>query len=235
MLRRGPAVLCALAGLLALAGAADAQNVYQNDFESGSSGPGWTANVSLTPTTDTPVFTKFLGRYTSNQGVQLTVTPPANLSNNNGGGGSGGGTGTVPINYSLLFDFYAFDTWDGNGPNGPDHLQVTVNGVTLFDHAFTNTRSHPEWQTYPKAPDLGYQLLGGNPAELDSLYRNVQIDFSAAPGTTLIFKWKSQGLSTDLNDESWGIDNIRVNAVPAPGSLALLGVGGALAARRRRR
>ena len=40
----------------------------------------------------------------------------------------------------------------------------------------------------------------------------------------------------DINDESWGLDNVSVatNAVPAPGALALAGVGLGLLARRRR-
>ncbi|MFO0832244.1 MAG: hypothetical protein U0637_10440 [Phycisphaerales bacterium] len=53
-----------------------------------------------------------------------------------------------------------------------------------------------------------------------------------APGTSLFIRWTD---ANDVgNDAGLAIDNFTFNAVPTPGSLALLGLGGLVAARRRR-
>jgi hypothetical protein len=229
-------MLCALAGTFGILQSAQAQTLtYQNDFESGS-GSNWYSNVTTTPTNEVPALTKFLGRYTSNQGVQLTITPGAGDSSNSGGGGSGGSS-TSPINYTVIFDLYLFDNWVGNASGYAEHMQMSVNNSVLFDNAFSNNASHPEWQTYPKSPSGGFQQLGGSTSYLDAVYRNVSVSFTALPTDTIVLKWKSQGLPNDLTNASWGLDNVRINSttVPAPGTLALLGSGGMLAGRRRRR
>jgi hypothetical protein len=140
------------------------------------------------------------------------------------------------VNYTLTFDLYLFDNWVGNAPGYNERMQISLNNSVLVEYAFSNNASHPEWQTYPKSPNGGFQQLGGSSSYLDAVYRNVSINFSAAPSETLVLKWKSQGLPNDLSNVSWGLDNVRINTnvVPAPGSLALLGAGGLLAARRRR-
>src|SRR5262249_39137411 len=91
--------------------------VYSTDFENGA-GSEWSTNQTddSYPTT----FTEFLGRFSNGQAI-LTLAATAGKS------------------YTLKFDFYAIDTWDGSDPNyGPDAFQVSVDGTTVFNQTFSN-------------------------------------------------------------------------------------------------
>jgi hypothetical protein len=73
--------------------------VYATDFETGA-GPEWSA-----PTVDashTANLTRFLGRF-GNEEVALALN---NL--------------VAGTSYSVVFDLYVLDSWDGSGGNGPD-------------------------------------------------------------------------------------------------------------------
>ncbi len=58
-------------------------------------------------------------------------------------------------------------------------------------------------------------------------------DFSASGGVMQLGFWRGNSGNGSYNTEC-GIDNWNVNIVPAPGALALVGMGGLLASRRRR-
>jgi hypothetical protein len=66
----------------------------------------------------------------------------------------------------------------------------------------------------------------------DSTYR-LGFDFQQwSPDLTFTISTSGQ---FGLADESWGIDNVSITSVvPTPGSVAMLGLGGLMAARRRR-
>jgi len=213
----------ALVGAAVLPVAARADVFYSNDFESGVIGPGWSTNAHLD--TAAPL-THFMGRYSENtpqilnNSVSLTLPRPTD---------DNGNPGVAP--YTLIFDFYAIDSWHGDDPTqGPDRFAVIINSVVQFDYTFSNTSAT---QTY-RPPDVGPTQLGFGAAP-DSIYRDIRIDFDVGSAPNIIIKWRSDGL-TGVNNESWGIDNVRlIHNAPAPGSLALLGLGGAILGRRRRR
>jgi hypothetical protein len=211
--------------------------IYSNTFES-ALGSGWTSNAVIDAST-TANFTRFLGRYSQNEGVTLNLTlTGAQISGpqNSGTGGSSPGV-RPPLSYQLMFDLFTIDSWDGLSPtNGPDRFQVLVNNTMLFNHAIAADQSMPSWTTYPEAPTVNWTHLGFNSAWRDAIFRNVTIDFTLPENTTAVaIRWQSSGL-LNLNDESWGIDNVRLSysVVPAPGTAGLLAAGGLLAARRRR-
>lgn len=240
--------------------AADAQSTpvtpnpvqfYSNTFESGL-GTGWSSNATVNADA-TSSFSRFLGRYSLNQSVTLSLGLPSAAQTYNVSGGlpanavstdtntnGGGTTPTYKTVYRLAFDFYAIDSWDGLSPtNGQDWFDVSMNNTRLFNHAFAQDTSMPSWTTYTGTRTVGPAQLGFNSAWPDSIFRNVAFDFTLPSGTsTLNVRFSSFGL-TSLNDESWGIDNVKltyqvVQVIPTPGTATLLGIGGAMLARRRR-
>ena len=123
---------------------------------------------------------------------------------------------------TVSFDLYVTKSWDGNNPNyGPDRWSLSVGGGnTLLDTTFSNnfkTRAYDlSLQNYP-APDslprtgaasantLGYNFYG------DSIY-HLTFTFPHSENA-LILNFSSsmfEGKGTD--DESWGLDNVRVSA-----------------------
>ncbi|MFG0327032.1 MAG: PEP-CTERM sorting domain-containing protein [Phycisphaerales bacterium JB037] len=246
----------AAATLLAAHGLASADPVelFHDDFERGSVKPQWSGNTLLNFESRAS-FSWFSGRYT-NDTVTLTLPaylPPRDDTNGgdggsggsgddgSGGGGSGGdgsgdggkgGDGNT-VRYSLLFDLYIIDSWDGDDSGfGRDEFGVAVNGNPLFRESFANQHTGQSF----REPDLGRWHMGFNNARPDSIYRNIELGFTVeAAERTLRIDFTGYGLQT-LSDESWGIDNVRVYAevVPAPGSLAVMSLAGLGLARRRR-
>lgn len=181
------------------------QLVYSTDFDS-PVGAEWSnptrANSQAT--------TQFLGRHT-NTPVTLTLASlPAHTQ--------------VRVVYDLLI----LDSWDGNGQTGgggPDYFGVEATGVLpspLFEHSFSNfDQSH---QSYPGTPDGGRTNLGFN-SWPDSVYRDIEHTFDHSDGTlTLTFRGRDL---QEVDDESWGIDNVRVYVtLPAGGGENLMANGG---------
>jgi MYXO-CTERM domain-containing protein len=234
---RSPARFVLATALLApayLSAGASATIFYSNNFEQNEPYAEWSSNQRYT---DAPVFTQFLGRYT-NAGVTLTLAaPPRPRDEVPGGGGDGEGGGgggppppPPPRQYLLEFWFYCIDSWDGSEPtHGPDYFGVRVNGAMVFAETFANQHTY---QSYPHSPDVGRALLGFDARWNDSIYY-MSIPF-ATDASTLGIEFLASGLNGAMNDESWGIDNVRVSTVPGPAGVSLLGVAGAFAARRRR-
>jgi len=139
--------------------------------------------------------------------------------------------------YTVQFDFYAIDSWDGDGANnGPDRFEVLANGVPIFSETVANTHTY---QSLGLEPSGGRRHLGFSSTYMDSIYRDITLDFEVSPtAPKVIVSFRGVGLQS-LTDESWGIDNVSVSyeyrPIPAPGGLAAIGVGLGLAGRRRRR
>ena len=92
--------------------------VYSTTFENGA-GAEW--STSQTDDTYPTSFTQFLGRFSNGQAT-LSLAATAGKS------------------YTLVFDFYAIDSWDGSDPNaGPDAFKVGVDGTTVFNQTFSNS------------------------------------------------------------------------------------------------
>ena len=114
----------------------DASNnvVYSTNFENGA-GPEWSNRT--TDDSYPATFSQFLGRFSND----LTFLSLANL--------------TVGGKYTLHFDFYAIDTWDGNtsSGSGPDYFDVGVDGTRLFHNTFLNYNAFASGvsQTYTDA------------------------------------------------------------------------------------
>ncbi len=232
--------------VLSLTGLAQADEIlYENNFEVGPLGSEWSTNSVLTREGS---FTQFNGRYTNDASVLTLAAAPnpggkgggsGNDSGDSGGGndggdgGGGGGGGSQYIVYTLEFDFYAIDSWDGNYEGyGPDTFEVQRNGETLFSETFANTH---EGQSF-RRPDVGPEPIGFAPHWADSIYRDITLSFEI-PESAETFNLSFQGIGLQsMSDESWGIDNItvRYSVVPAPATLSAGGLMLLLGTRRRR-
>jgi hypothetical protein len=134
----------------------------------------------------------------------------------------------------VSFDLYALKSLDGDSPAyGPDRWSLSVaGGPTLLDTTFSNNpkiTTDGSYQDYPMAQSLpqtgasavntlGYTFFG------DSIYR---LGFTFADSSSVVaLNFHSslfEGKGTD--DESWGLDNVSVSAVPEPLSLWLSVIG----------
>jgi hypothetical protein len=152
---------------------------------------------------------------------------------------------------SLAFLFAAIDSLDGTGtfPSG-DFFKIVFDGTTLFSESFANALSSQIQSYVPPAGvelarrvDLGFSGPG-------SFFTDSAYNFGADPRFANFAHTNSSAVidffifgpgNQSLDDESWAMDNLRVSvttqaqAVPEPGSLALLVAGlGFLAAVKRR-
>ena len=94
--------------------------VFEDDFEAGAK-----ANWSSAATDNSSAnFTRFSGRFNNaSQVLNLAGLTPGQ-------------------SYTLEFDLYAIDSWEGlDIGNGPDYFRVIVDGATLLDETLAN---HPE-------------------------------------------------------------------------------------------
>jgi hypothetical protein len=218
--------LASVATQLALGGVANAAVIYTNNFENAAPGAEW-ANGRYS---SAPAFSQFVGRYDGTNSTTLSLTPVTPPS----GGDVPTGSGGQSLLYTVTFDFYPLDSWDGTSAiNGPDLFELKINGAILFNEPFAN-HSQSSLQAF-RTPDVGPANLGFG-TDADSIYRDVAVNFTVDPAATLIQIKFRGSLTSAMADESWGIDNVRVSyeVVPEPGAAALLVLGGLVAARRRR-
>ncbi|HYV95993.1 MAG TPA: hypothetical protein VE967_00910 [Gemmatimonadaceae bacterium] len=171
--------------------------VYLADFSSGIAGPEWSHPL----TTTAPLGERFLGEF-CNDSVTLSLT------------------GLAPHDsVSVALDFYIIRSWDGVGPNwaGPDEVTIKTDGTRRGVSTFSNIAGKS--QHFPDATvsghthaaqtgatgvnTLGYTYWDGVP--LDATYHYAfKIPHTAG---TLSVDFIAKGLQ-DINDESWGLDNI---------------------------
>ena len=120
----------------------------------------------------------------------------------------------------VTFDLYILKSWDGNNPNyGPDRWSLRVEGgATLLDTTFSNNFKIAPYdlslQNYPAAGSkpqsgaaavntLGYKFYG------DSIY-HLTFDFPHSSETLILHFSSSSFEGKGVQDESWGLDNVRV-------------------------
>lgn len=234
-----------VAGILGTVGVhADAEIIYHNEFESsGAIGSEWNLHNRTTG-----ALTGFLGRFDNQRAVVLTlgvptvppidppVDPPiAPITDlpTIGDGSVARADGHVWV-YSLMFDLYVIDSWDGSDTQfGTDSLFTKINGVMLFNELFDNHHVEDNF----RAPDDGPRNIGWAGWD-DCVYRQIRIDFLVSSSVSALeFRWRSTA-DQGIEDESWGLDNVTfmrtLVSVPAPASVAPFGAL-ALVARRRRR
>ncbi|MDX2130769.1 MAG: FG-GAP-like repeat-containing protein [Planctomycetota bacterium] len=162
---------------------------YFTDFEAASTpGPEWTS----TTTASSATLTRFAGAH-GNTSLSLRLSTVAGRD------------------YTLIFDACMLDSWDGVSTTvGPDVFFVNVDGEEVWraTYAFpTHYGRSANAYSWPDVPEVWGQNLVAYQWE-DAIFRRVVIEFTAETTSTFI----SFGASNlqGLNDESWGIDNVRV-------------------------
>jgi len=188
------------------------QLIYQHDFET-PVGDEWDCTTIQQDTT--PSGRGFLGQF-GNQTVCLTLDG-------------------LPAHNTLqvVFDLYIIRSWNGNQattgdnnyPVGPDFWQLQADGsgqsppLTLLHTTFANYLNHP--QAFPGWYPVAYPRLSGAAEvntlgyiwvnqKMDSVYRLAFI--FPHQGETMRLDFSAMGLQA-LSDESWGLDNISVQAL----------------------
>lgn len=227
-------LLLPFASLLLHAASAQAMVVYEHDFQS-VAGSEWSHATRMDAPTPYPFGPRtFLGEF-GNETVSLTLS------------------GMSAYDSLLLeFDLYLIRSWDGSSSGttfdyGNDAFKVSVgDGPVLLDETFAN--GNLAGQSYGPEPlnpyhtgaaetySLGFVFYDGiqeSSQVMDSVYH---LSFAFASNADLLtLNFAGYGLQ-GLDDESWGLDNVRVSAVPEAGSATLMGLGLlALAWRTRRR
>ena len=154
--------------------------VYDNDFEAGAD-----VEWSNQTTSETPIFTNFLGRF-------------------------GRGSGTVSLSLhdlpahtgvELLFDFYAIDSWDGGrSGSGDDKFRVGFDGdiTGLIDELF-----HSNKYAWVRG-QYGFTFWS------DRIYGNLNDGFYFEHSNSDLTLHFTATMNQSIPDESAGIDNIRV-------------------------
>ncbi len=223
----------ALVAVAIAASAASADTVYFNDFEAESAGNEWTSYALQS----TPVESRtFLGKFgNENVGLHLENLPEHEA-------------------LRLSFDLYIIGSWDGNTQPGPDEWGVRLaNGLPLLHTTFCvsspnsgRTQNFPEWvgggsheqrTGADESNSLGYWWSNDVrpvPVQTDAVW-HLSIVFPHL-GSDVDLNFFGRGLQP-LEDEAWGLDNVRVEAsiIPAPGAMGLGIAALGLTARRRRR
>lgn len=221
---------------------AGAATVYINDFQ-GAVGSEWSnTSVASAPNPDYGGTRLFLGEFGNNT-VSLSLNGlPAH------------GFTTVSFSLYLIRSWDGNDTTVVNSdPLGPDHWTLNVaGGPSLLNTTFSN--GNPAGQAYSPSPgavscnagynavmpagvynpmtgasecySLGYTFSDPNVTNeaMDSVY-NLSFTFPHT-SSSIMFNFGANGLQS-LADESWGLDNVKVEvaAVPVPAAVWLFGSG----------
>jgi hypothetical protein len=163
---------------------------YTATFESATTaGAEWNLSTVRTSTT----LTRFAGRHANSALTLSLATTPGET-------------------YTLVFDAYMFDTWDGDNTQwGPDYFGVHADGVPIMRTTFARPSGNGSaWGSgwgWPDMPERWTANLDGG-SNIDAIFRRVVIDFKAERGSTCL-SFVGENLQGG-NDESWGIDNVRI-------------------------
>ena len=219
--------------------------VYSNDFETNTNGFS-TSGTTLLPTDNGGYSSSnqstYLGKFAGNDSTDLTLT------------------GLTPgQSYTVKFDLFIGNSWDGNSTNyGPDNFSLKVGSTALVNATFQNLYSGEASltsfeQTYSDNTPLGdggnFATLTGADVMFDGgaytnrygIYYfghgagNPVLTFTAGSASETL-SFAGAGLQ-DVGDEFWAIDNVEVSTpVPTPEIWFSLTVGlGLLAVSRRSR
>lgn len=141
---------------------------------------------------------------------------------------------------SVSFLLAVIDSWDStNGSPSPDLWRIEIGDDFYFETTFANTSGNVNYSNsaaaiYEGGGSLGWSGYAERAYDFGLEPQIQNIPHTADDLTIRIYAhgagWQGGG------DESWGIDNlgVSVSTIPAPGALALLGVSGLVASRRRR-
>ena len=174
---------------LACGAPARAQLLHSEDFEGGAT--GWSNNSTEAAAAADPIFTEFLGRFTGNGSI---VTEKSF------------GVGSAGRCLEIGFDFYQIDSWDG------ESFLVEIDDELVVADSFP-------WADYDAPPlATAYQetrAQRGFSGWGDRTFRYTIPWYSTSASVKLGF---GSGLDQAVNDESFGIDNLTITAVPCADS-----------------
>jgi hypothetical protein len=222
--------LLLVAAVGVLAGVAQAQTVYVNDFESNTAGftTSGRTNLPTTPNASSPL-SSMLGKFANNEFSNLIL--------------SGLNPGET---YNVAFDLFIGGSWDGNNTTyGQDCwiLRENYSNQYMVNTTFSHLNDSGFTQNYSDTNPVG-NLNGGGPysaktgadvisANPDS-FAGYQIYYfgRGAGNPILTFTANGAGLASltfqgvglqNVDDEYWAIDNVRVTSarIPEPASAAL--------------
>lgn len=216
--------------LLGLASVGMAQS-YSEDFQGTGPFNFWSPiNVATAPTGE-----RFVGRLANDDLVEFNVGDALGLMNP-----------AETYTYTVSFDLYGIGSLDGNDPSvGEKFFFGLQDGTTIFNESISLWPGYNQsfgGQGVPSGDYVGRTGAAANNTLMlndyvldsigDSTY-NLSFTFDATG--PVVLRWAAQG-AQNVDDESFGVDNVKVSAVPEPGTIAALGLGlGALFARRRRK
>ena len=223
-------IAAATAAVALLAGSAQADIVYSNDFEAGST-TGFTGGGTVQGTQGYGALPGFGQLFLRNDAVANPTTLTL--------------TGlSAHESLDIKFLLGVLDSWDGDPASTncckPDYFNVTVDGVLVYQQAFNNfTFSNNPSPTGDPETNLSWGTHLGFSGWVDSAWF---LSLSAIPHTssTATIKFFASGAGFQWgSDESFALDRLTVSstaaAVPEPSSVMLLGLGLAAAAFARRR
>lgn len=232
-MQRAVAALTLLAAMLVPSADASATQIYFNDFDGGVTVAGG-VSASLIGAGSSEGVQGFAGLGTG--GNVFSGSFLRNAAAGNPATASEIILTNLPVHTSVNLGFLLaiIDSWDGTGdPNGPDSLNITVDGSPVFSEIFNHTGG-----TASFSPDPGVLLSTGTNLGFssgifftDSAYdMALQASLSNLPHTssTLAVKWFASGPIWQAgSDESWAMDNLTISIaeVPEPGTATLLVLG----------
>jgi hypothetical protein len=126
---------------------------------------------------------------------------------------------------SIAFDLYILKSWDGDSPKfGPDRFRLSAaGGPSLINATFSNNpkistdgsyQDYPVPGSRPWSGAVSIGTLGYNNFFKDGIY-HFRLTF-AYPGRLLTLKFASSLFEgKGVEDESWGLDNVRVSIINA--------------------
>lgn len=171
---------------------------FSYDFESGTPAVWNPTNNATTPVGNR----HFLGRQSGTTPVTLTLSSL-----------------TAHTSVNVEFDLYVIGAWDGSATNG--QFQVNLGSTNVFSQTFSNitgaNQSYPDSGTHlPGYSSTEQNTLGytHDPSILynDTVYHVKLTNLAhSSSSATLTFL---AGLTGDVTDKSWGIDNVKVSANP---------------------
>jgi len=146
----------------------------------------------------------------------------------------------LPTHTALNIGFLlaVIDSWDStNGSPAPDFFNVDVDGVNVFQATFAQASGGVEY-AFPAGGQLFNNInvgFGGYNEDGYDMSLEPALQNIAHTGSSVVITFYASGAGWQgSSDESFGIDNLVVTAVPTPGAAAVLSLGGLALSRRRR-
>ena len=162
---------------------------YFQNFESGTPA-GWTTTRFLNAT----ALTRFLGNFGRVGNTQESTTLSLNVAQD--------------VTYTLIFDLMLIDSWDGSSRLwGPDWFTVEIDRQIVFRQTLQSAHTTTDPFTYDTSFDLGANYVGAY--FLDTVYRKIVLSFTPRTNGTINITFRGEA-TEDRDNESWGIDNVRV-------------------------